>query len=812
MSVQITGRFLKARRGQRTSQAGQDDDPTGEMAPQGVRAGQVQPQVPHQSRTRRDDIFNNPEDTDFTRAPRASEERPIVPKAEKTKELILSSLSEHFMFTDLDPSEMLDIVNVMQPLSKGAGETIIHQGEAGNEFYVLEEGHCEVFVDDAMVKEYHSGGSFGELALMYDAPRAATVRCTGPCKLWTLDLRTFRRLLATTASAQMMNRCEFLRRARLLRDLSNDQISKIAGALETASFQAGAYIIRQGDPGGTFYIIQDGSVRCTQNKAGTSDVETELLTLRAGDYFGEMALMLDEPRHANCIAQTNCICLTLDAEQFAELLAPVQSLLSRMMRIRILKSVPLLSRLTENELDILADAMRVQLFDEGDYVIRQGERGTRFYIINEGEVLCKKNNSSDGSCSDLIRLGPQEYFGERALLKNEPRGADVVATSNVECLVLERDDFERLLGSVQEVLTKEMRRREAIAPDEAKAPHEPRVMATNFQLEDLEQIKTVGTGTFGRVKLVKDKTSGRVCALKCMQKAQIVQSHQERNIMNEKNILLECRHPLILELIQTFNTRDQLFMLMELVQGGELWSYIYEKLDLIPRTGCGGFTSRTSMFYAGCVISAFEHVHSLGVAYRDLKPENLLLGPTGFVKLIDFGFAKHIPFKKGDVMHAKSFTLCGTPEYLSPELVLSKGHDKSVDYWALGCLVYELMVGRTPFQDDHQPEIFRKIIHSERCLVFPRGFDSRCADLVRRLLAQNPAFRLGNLMGGVEDIKTHPWFSEAGFEWDKLLDLSLQAPYVPVISNPLDTSNFDEYSEDNYVQRYTGDQSIFAEF
>mmetsp|Transcript_34548 Transcript_34548/g.91717 ORF Transcript_34548/g.91717 Transcript_34548/m.91717 type:complete len:236 (+) Transcript_34548:189-896(+) len=184
-----------------------------------------------------------------------------------------------------------------------------------------------------------------------------------------------------------------------------------------------------------------------------------------------------------------------------------------------------------------------------------------------------------------------------------------------------------------------------------------------------------------------------------MQKAQIVQAHQERNIMNEKNILLECKHPFILELYQTFMNQNQLFMLMEIVQGGELWTYIYEKVNLIRRTALGGFVESAAMFYAGCVISAFQYVHDKGVAYRDLKPENLLIDSAGFCKIIDFGFAKRIPFMKDGKVCAKSFTICGTPEYLSPELIQSSGHDKSVDYWALGCLVYELLVGQTPFQD-----------------------------------------------------------------------------------------------------------------
>jgi serine/threonine protein kinase len=144
---------------------------------------------------------------------------------------------------------------------------------------------------------------------------------------------------------------------------------------------------------------------------------------------------------------------------------------------------------------------------------------------------------------------------------------------------------------------------------------------------------------------------------------------------------LECNHPFIINLFRTFQNDNSIYMLLELVQGGELWTLLYQNQSAIPRTKLGGYTTAPAQFYSACVISCFQHVHSLGVAYRDLKPENLLLGANGYLKMVDFGFAKKIPYYKGRVLQSKSFTLCGTPEYLSPELVLSQGHNQGVDWW-----------------------------------------------------------------------------------------------------------------------------------
>jgi serine/threonine protein kinase/CRP-like cAMP-binding protein len=605
----------------------------------------------------------------------------------------------------------------------------------------------------------------------------------------------------------MVHRCEFLKKCPFLDPLSNEQIGKLAGALDSCSFEADEYIIRQGDTGDCFYIIEDGQVKCTQMKS--SGREVELLTLRAGDYFGEMALMLDESRHANCIAVGKVKCLSLDRVKFDMLLGPVQDVLARRMRIRILQSVPLLSRLPESKLVRLAGVMRVQAFADKAYIIRQGEEGSRFYIINEGEVKCTRTDAN-GQEEELIRLTPQEFFGERALITNEPRKANVIAMGPVECLVLERKNFQALLSDVQADLQQEMSRRES---SNTTASEETVVAgpSTNYRFEDLRMMRTIGTGTFGRVKVVQHVPSGAVCALKCMNKTEVVASHQEKNIMAEKNLLFECSScPFVLALLQTYNHPNQIFMLMEFIQGGELWSYIYEKTDTVPRCSAGGFEMSAVKFYAGNVLLAFKHLHDKGIAYRDLKPENLLIDHLGYIKVIDFGFAKKFPFMKNGQKQDKTYTLCGTPEYLAPEIVMSKGYDKSVDYWAFGCLVYELFLSRTPFQADYTTKIFQNIVAAEKNLSFPPKIDPQLVAIVKKLLTINPTFRLGNLNGGTTDIMNDPFFST--LDWNALKQRTVRAPYVPPIGNPLDSSNFDEYEEEDFVGDYIGTQEHFTKF
>lgn len=215
-------------------------------------------------------------------------------------------------------------------------------------------------------------------------------------------------------------------------------------------------------------------------------------------------------------------------------------------------------------------------------------------------------------------------------------------------------------------------------------------------LQDWDTIATVGTGTFGRVNLVKEKTGRQYCALKIMSIPDVIRLKQEQHVQNEKAVLKEINHPFLIKLLWTGHDNRFLYMLMEFVPGGELFTYLRNR---------GRFSSVASVFYATEIVCAIEYLHSKEIVYRDLKPENILLDREGHIKLTDFGFAKKLV--------DRTWTLCGTPEYLAPEVIQSKGHGRAVDWWALGILIFEMLSGFPHFSMTTRLGFTRKSLHAK---------------------------------------------------------------------------------------------------
>merc|ERR550532_1690421 len=288
----------------------------------------------------------------------------------------------------------------------------------------------------------------------------------------------------------------------------------------------------------------------------------------------------------------------------------------------------------------------------------------------------------------------------------------------------------------------------------------------------LDKIKTLGVlgrGAFGFVTLVMDPKSKETYALKAIRKQMIQQSKQDKIIVREKNVMQQLRHPRLVNLHNTYKDKYRLYFLLDACLGGELFTILRKKRY---------FSEKTSRFYAAAVILGFEYMHNRSIIYRDLKPENLVLETNGYLKITDFGFAKFIV--------DKTYTLCGTPDYLAPEIVTGQGHGKGVDWWTVGVLIFEMVAGCTPFFSSDQTEMYRKIVRGK--YRTPKYFSHEVKDLIRRLLSRKVTKRLGVIVGGAAKIKEHPWFNK--FNWDEFIAGQMEAPIKPKVKSNQDFSNF----------------------
>ncbi|KAK6029311.1 kinase domain protein [Ostertagia ostertagi] len=300
----------------------------------------------------------------------------------------------------------------------------------------------------------------------------------------------------------------------------------------------------------------------------------------------------------------------------------------------------------------------------------------------------------------------------------------------------------------------------------------------NLTIDMFRMVSVLGRGHFGKVILAQYKANSSYYALKILKKGDILGRDEVESLMVEKRIFevaSRARHPFLVNLFGCFQTAEHVFFVMEYSMGGDLMRHIHDDI----------FSEERSCFNAACVLLGLEFLHKNNIIYRDLKLDNLLLDKDGFVKLADFGLCK-----EGMGPSDKTSTFCGTPEFLAPEVLTESSYTRAIDWWGLGVLIFEMLVGEPPFSGDDEEEIFDSIVNDE--VRYPRFLSIESISIMRRLMRKNPDKRLGAGEKDAEEVKMQRFFKHIDWQWDRLLRKEITPKFIPQIKNPEDVSNFDD--------------------
>ncbi|KAA0148901.1 hypothetical protein FNF29_06375 [Cafeteria roenbergensis] len=723
--------------------------------------------------------------------------RALAGAAERTKEENIAFLRGVPLLRGVEQRILTSLAEALQTIEFEAGHAIMRQGSVGSVFYIVQSGECSVVkrsagpmgeVEEVEVLRLKEGAFFGEQALLHDKPRAATVLTVSATTVLALSKDDFVKVFGPAEQLA----------AAMERTHSQRQEMEVAARSRSRA----AMKDRQ----------RNSSVKDDLTAGGLGAVAVEELGSDEEDDPDEVARR--EQRRADREGPTAAVSNGSGPGAAAQ--ASVAGPASGSYRVSSgggLKSKP--SRLDMPiGVDDGEDETRRRIMAKGrdaaasrsTAVIATSASGAGASIAAGSEGVAGPSGASEvASAKPHVRKIPSSAVlsgtGSRAA-PGAQAPASAAGGSAGRSTASSRsgakggttgDDASVTVKTAQSPTTTAAMAASGLAAGGLAATSSFRTTRPELQLDALQVRAVLGEGAFGRVMLVQERTSGEVFALKQMSKARIVKTGQKKNVLNEKSIMMRLEHPHVIQLIKTFQDRDCLYMLIEFAQGGDLFG-------LLGRVG-GMLTGKLARYYASVVASVFAYMHGMSIVYRDLKPENLCLMDTGMLKVVDFGFAKVV--KPGD----RTYTLCGTPEYLAPELISGLGHREGVDWWALGILIFEMLHGYSPFSDpdssDHRV-IYRNIIKGRMEWHDTIASERAARSLVRKLLESNPARRLGSLRRGSKDVLEHRFFSSV--DWAAVRSGTVPPPLRPKVKSRLDVSAFDEVEvKRNKIDPYVSD-------
>eukprot|EP00930_Biecheleria_cincta_P010203 TRINITY_DN11219_c0_g1_i1.p1 TRINITY_DN11219_c0_g1~~TRINITY_DN11219_c0_g1_i1.p1 ORF type:complete len:880 (+),score=134.03 TRINITY_DN11219_c0_g1_i1:34-2640(+) len=762
---------------------------------------------------------------------RGAQELSIRPPSEKTpeeKQMLTTSIRSNPKLQRLAnfSEEHIDLlVSTAHKEVFEAGEYIMTEGDLDNKtFYVTASGEFEVSSSEPFKVVYRDDGHadlapseappewlqsesqtraaqpkatqtigkmvcLGVSTMMNCTPRKTTIRALGRCVLWVFCEASVKIVAeqaqeASSASkspeemrlvSEVLEANGNLQGLIPLRSRHFETLARVAFKREV---DEGNVIMREGDLNADgFYIVGEGLLEFTSSEPFQVVESRGMFHLARGEgsakttrecgvglSFGELSMLGCTPRFATVTAKKKTVLWEISRSDFQ---ATQQQAVEEHVkgRAKTLEQLSSLSSFSAKDKERFAGVLKKTIFREGEFIYTEDDTGTALYIVYEGSVAI----SARGKPDDVFVAKPSagtydyRYFGEAALLDDvpQPRMETVrVTSSKVSALVLEQEDmskiWERLIAEPPSAFERYQTGVARTKNDEETA----------LSWENLETLGLLGCGALGPVDLVKHKKTKELYALKRMSKGLIVQRGLRQGVVQERTLWMEVLSPFVVKVFATLHDAQTLCYLLEPALGGSLALYAQHSLHGKPEI---------VKYHTAGVVLALEHLHKRNILYRNIKPENIVLSHEGQPKLTDMSLAK--------IVYGHTFTTCGTPNYMSPEVISGVGHTQAADWWSLGILIFELMAGHAPFDAEQPMSTFSGVMRGINSITMPSVCDSAVESLIRDLLKSDSIDRLAMRPGGVQNILDHAWF--ASFDWAAMRSLSLKPPYMPSFSRDL---------------------------
>ena len=739
---------------------------------------------------------------------------PSYSKTESQRKLILNVVERSFVFAAFrihgkarSEGAIDALIDAFEPMDAPPEHTLLHRGkkEENDQFYIVEKGKVRFEEDGSCVSYIEDVGAFfGEVALLHHTPSESTVSTVLPTythgsgtetRLLKIKQQVFRGILHIYSQRAAQEKIDTALSVDFLHDLLEED-ENLARHLSSIMVREELEVdeIFNVSQDITFTVIKSGRVHATNSNGSLRSN----CTLNPGNYIGSRALIgsvKEQCANANetsMLARSeDVVFFRIDRQAMEQIIGASRLQNLRDMRRFATKQLVKKANLSDVAYDSMVNNITEKYFGEQKedtcswkvnredppavYVVREGSIIMTSNDIRTGQEQEKELTAGDVFGHDQLELltekGNTAYrrIGELEVLV--PEG--VVASIGVLSLDEGHVDIENsLVGSQSAIDNSVANSSETMTPHLRAQVRE--VVNTNTSLEDLERITLLGEGEFGEVWLVAadvfsagNSEVRQKFALKTQLKVDDRRGNDAVNdILREMQIMKEVKHPQLADLVNTYEDEKSIHMLMRLVPCGELWDRIHKEDEL--GNWKSGLPEDHAKFYTMVVADTLDFMHCRGIIYRDLKPENVLIDADGYPVIVDFGFAKFCP--------DKTYTFVGTANYVAPEIITNAGHNRCVDFWALGVTVYEMITGQNPFFCEGMDMItLYNTICREKHFPLPVDRNNLLVDFIDKLLEKDPIKRLGMLIGGVKDILHHPWFD--GFDLEQIQTKRFPAPW-----------------------------------